>query len=93
MHTGSTQCMHALATMMLIVLGPLADESRIVVVGGGTCADAIVAAGAAIEIDEHRFRAVEKAMVGEEVERPRVDRWVRRRRRRMWKIDRFGTRR
>ena len=52
----------------LVVFGTLANKTGVVVVCGGTGANTIVAARAAIEIDQHRFGAIEKAMVGEEVE-------------------------
>ena len=56
-----------------VVLRPLANESRIVVVRRRTRPHAIVAPRAAIQIDQHRLRAVEKPMVGEEIEHARVE--------------------
>ena len=52
----------------VIVLRPLPNEPRIVVVRRRARPHTIVAPRAAIEIDQHRLRAVEKPMIGEKVE-------------------------
>ena len=46
----------------------VAEETGIVVMGRGTRAYAIVAAGAAVEVDDHGRGAVEESMFGHETE-------------------------
>ena len=56
-HAHGIDAMHAgIGHHQPVMHRPLADEARVVVVRGRTCSHAIVAAGAAIEIDQHRLR-------------------------------------
>ena len=73
MHTGSTQCMHAWATINGPCRGPCRDEARIVVVRRGARPHAVVAARAAVEVDDHRLLAVDQPAVDEELEQALVD--------------------
>jgi hypothetical protein len=53
-------------------LRPLAGKSRIVVVRGGTGPHAVVAAGAAIQVDHHRGGAVDEAIIDQKLQQPRL---------------------
>ena len=45
----------------------MAEKARVAVVRGGAGADAVVAAGAAIHVDDHGFRAVEETVLRQEL--------------------------
>ena len=57
----------------VIVRRPLANESRIVIMRCRTGPHAIVAPRAAIQVDQHRLRAVEEPVIGEEIKQAGID--------------------
>lgn len=65
--------MQALAIISRPADGPWTQEARVVVVRRGAGADAIVAARAAVEVNDHRGRAVKKTVLGEKFENFRAD--------------------
>jgi len=73
-HAHRIDAVHArLSNHQRAVAMSLADEARVVVVGGSARADAVVASGTAVEVDDHRLLAVDEAVVDEEFEKARVD--------------------
>jgi len=57
----------------VVMLRSLANEARVIVVRRRARPHAIVAASAAIQVDQHRLRAVEKTMIAEKIEQPFFD--------------------
>lgn len=68
-HAHRVDAMHArIGDHHLVVRWTLANEAWIVVVRCGTCSYAVIAARAALQINEHRLCAVQEAMICKEIE-------------------------